>query len=106
MRNVFTLLLVFSFAALEAAGQNAPRIAPPSTSTGGPFDPKDLSGYWDWNTGQRRIGPNRPQLTSKGREITEGRISSDDAPNAALSNDPRFECNPQGWPRLIFDNEP
>ena len=56
------------------------------------------------------LGGTRPPLTPKGMEILNGRIPSrsDDritVTNPALSNYPTYQCNPDGFPNLLFDAE-
>jgi hypothetical protein len=36
----------------------------------------------------------------------KGRVPDNTVAVPALGNDPRYQCNPQGFPRLLFDNEP
>ncbi len=79
------------------------------------FDPHDLSGLWvrtdpsststvrgrfrtDW------IGPaaTMPPLTSEGRAKMSGRVGTNDLPLPVFSNDPKFKCNPSGFPRILY----
>lgn len=70
----------------------------------GRFDPRDLSGYWLRNTVRPR---NNPPLTPAGVEAMKGRIPDDKARVPSESNDPMYGCNPQGFPRLVWEeNEP
>ncbi len=79
-----------------------------------PFDPRDFTGIWlmtDGGAGRSSFGPNRPALTPQGLEILDTRIPSrsDDritVTNPSLSNYPTYQCNPDGFPNLLFDAEP
>jgi hypothetical protein len=68
------------------------------------FDPKDLSGYWLRNAVRLRNGP---PLTAAAIEAMKGRIPIPKVRVPSESNDPMYACNPQGFPRLIWEeNEP
>jgi hypothetical protein len=68
------------------------------------FDPKDLSGYWLRNTVRAR---NAPPLTDAGKEAMKGRIPNPQVKVPTDTNDPIYACNPQGFPRLVWEeNEP
>jgi hypothetical protein len=68
------------------------------------FDPRDLSGYW-LRSGMRPTNP--PPLTPAGMAAKKGRIPDRAARVPSESNDPMFRCNPQGFPRLLWEeNEP
>ena len=70
------------------------------------FDPNDLTGIWiSVAEGPETIGPNMPPLTEEGKAKLATHISADRVSSPALSNDPQFKCNPQGFPRLWFDRE-
>jgi hypothetical protein len=70
------------------------------------FDPHDLSGiYRSVAGGWESLGPNVPPMTVEGRSKLSERVSADNVPNPALSNDPQFSCDPQGFPRLWLDQE-
>ena len=89
-------LLLFS---LPASGQK--RLAGnPKTQ----FDHHDLSGFWI------RLGtrPNdHPQLTGRGTAMMRGRRPDYLQTSPLNSNDPMYTCNPQGFPRLTWEeNEP
>jgi hypothetical protein len=79
------------------------------------FDPQDLSGLWvrtdpdstatvrgrfrtDW------IGPpaTMPPLTPAGEAKMSGRVGTNDLPLPVFSNDPKFKCNPSGFPRILY----
>ena len=113
MRHRFTnvipaLLLCLSCAAPASAGQAPDANAGTDSSQ---FDPRDLSGIWLRDSGDRSISRNAPPLTPEGQarmalHVTAGRSRSPLAPVAAspeLSNDPTLSCNPRGFPRLLVD---
>ena len=79
------------------------------------FDPHDLTGLWvrtdpdatgtvrgrfrtDW------IGPaaSMPSLTPEGMAKMSGRVGTNDLPLPVFSNDPKFKCNPSGFPRILY----
>lgn len=89
---VLTSLCLASFAAFAQTGA-------PAT-----FDPKDLSGYWLRNTVRPR---NAPPLTPAGVEAMKGRLPNPKVKVPSETNDPMYACNPQGFPRLVWEeNEP
>src|SRR5688572_2330920 len=68
------------------------------------FDPRDLSGYWLRNTVRPK---DHPPMTPRGIEMMKGRVPDDDTRLPSDSNDPMYKCNPQGFPRLVWEeNEP
>lgn len=68
------------------------------------FDPKDLSGYWLRTTVRPR---NAPPLTPAGVEAMKGRLPNPKVKVPSETNDPMYACNPQGFPRLVWEeNEP
>jgi len=68
------------------------------------FNPRDLSGYWLRNTVRLK---DRPPLTPAGVKAMEGRVPDSKARVPSESNDPMYKCNPQGFPRLVWEeNEP
>ena len=83
------------------------------------FDPRDFSGIWEIGGASAFQGfglATRPDLTPRTMEIMRDRIPSPgaarfhplepDVPFAHLSNDPDYQCNPQGFPKLLIDAEP
>ena len=83
-----------------AVGQQQPA-AGTATSE---FDPRDLSGFW---LGRHPRGNDHPPLTPAGIEMMRGRVPDSVASNTTESNDPMYKCNPQGFPRLVWEeNEP
>ena len=79
------------------------------------FDPHDLSGLWlrtDPNStaivrGRFRtdgVGPSTsmPPLTPEGAAKMSGRVGTGDVHLPVFSNDPKFQCNPSGFPRILY----
>src|SRR5687767_2909982 len=70
----------------------------------GKFDPRDFTGYWI-RRGPRPNDP--PPLTPAGIKAMEGRVPDYKAKFPTDQNDPMYSCNPQGFPRLVWEeNEP
>ena len=110
MRNqsIFSIavmaLIVISSAAFA---ESASTWKQPTASRAQGFDPRDLSGFWELggrNGGE--IGPDVPEMTAAGREAERANVSAEEVSLPTESNDPAFECNPVGYPRIIFDSEP
>jgi hypothetical protein len=93
------ILLTLPSVALNGFGQR--RLAENASSK---FDPHDFSGFWV------RIGtrPNdHPQFTGRAEEMMRGRRPDYLQTSTLDSNDPMYACNPQGFPRLTWEeNEP
>ncbi len=69
------------------------------------FDPHDLTGIWRLTQG-RGVEP-APSMTPEGALLRGTRLTDREAGSSARSNDPIYACNPQGFPRLAYDeNEP
>ena len=106
--SIPALVLCVSFAVPAVAGQRPGANVGTDSSS---FDPRDLSGIWLRDGGDRSISPNAPPLTPEGQarmaaNITAGRSRNSLAPVASspeLSNDPALSCNPKGFPRLLID---
>lgn len=101
------LLLSVTLTAQQAQGQrqggrnDAPPAAPPDNR---PFDAKDLSGYWLRSTVRPK---DHPPLTPAGVKAMEGRRPDYLTKVPTENNDPMYKCNPQGFPRLVWEeNEP
>ncbi len=91
-----SVLCVLSLAACAGAQED-----------GSQFDPRDFSGVWHMEGGSGQFGPpNPPALTSAGMAAMQGRIPSRSVDDPSLSNDPSYQCNPEGFPKLLFDAEP
>src|SRR5262245_34484241 len=107
MRNClgsFVWVLFFSSIVLAVAGPLLAQRATEEDTAAIKFDVHDLSGIFRSVAGGLEwIGPNVPPLTPEGMAKLKEHISADRVPNPALSNDPQFRCNPQGFPRLWLD---
>ncbi len=68
------------------------------------FDPHDLSGLWLRTDGTRGMGPSTsmPPLTPEGEAKMSGRVGTGDVPLPVFSNDPKYQCNPSGFPRILY----
>ena len=68
------------------------------------FDPHDLSGLWLRTDGASGMGPSTsmPPLTSEGAAKMSGRVGTGDVPLPVFSNDPKYQCNPSGFPRILY----
>ncbi len=114
MHNRFTFLtaviasIFVAFAAGCAESVPSSEEAPSSERSGTDgFDPRDLSGFWHLSGGNGgEIGPDVPPLTTVGEAAERENVSANETDNPTASNDPAFECNPVGFPRIIFDAEP
>ena len=80
----------------------------------GEFDPRDFSGLWFNYTyrnsgrgGVRLFGPDgsNPTLTAAGMAKMSGRVSAEVADVPTHSNDPIFQCDPLGFPRILDRHE-
>jgi hypothetical protein len=71
------------------------------------YDPKNLSGVFlpFTPTGYEAFGRTIPPMTTEGRAKLAERVSPDQVADVNVSNDPQFSCDPQGFPRLWFDQE-
>ena len=85
----------------------------------GDFEARDFSGIWEIGGASAFQGfglATRPELTPRALEVMAARVPSPgaarfhplepDVPLAHLSNDPDYQCNPQGFPKLLIDAEP
>ena len=81
----------------------------------GESDLPELSGIYIRRGGNRGFGPpdSMPPLTQQGESVIATRIPSpgysrhplaQEIDDQALSNDPSFECNPKGFPRILLDS--
>jgi hypothetical protein len=93
------ILLAMSFCAPPLFAQR--RLAQNPSSK---FDSKDFTGFWI------RLGtrPNdHPQFTDRAENMMRGRRPDYLQLSPLDSNDPMYSCNPQGFPRLTWEeNEP
>src|SRR5262245_25290784 len=103
MRNrLLSLVLILAWLSVGTiAGFGQKRLAQNASNK---FDPHDLSGFWI------RVGtrPNdHPQYTNRGENMMRGRRPDYLQISPLTSNDPMYKCNPQGFPRLTWEeNEP
>ncbi len=86
----------------------------PEQTAASDYDPRDFSGIYIRRGGNRGFGPrgSMPPLTPAGEAVLSTRIPSpgysrhplaQEIDDQALSNDPSFECNPKGFPRILLD---
>jgi hypothetical protein len=117
------ILLIVALASAAVAfaqnGQRGTQRANAGTASSKPFDPHDLSGFWDiTNTGLPRgslneTSNNRPQMTPWGLEKfrktktgTANSLSNGASPNEKDWNDPIRWCDPTGFPRVMWNPTP
>lgn len=88
-----------------AVGACAPMESPETAGTAtGQFDPQDFSGIW---LGRGPRSNEHPPLTPAGMEMIADRRPDYLVDVPTDGNDPMYQCNPQGFPRLAWDeNEP
>src|SRR5438093_4544392 len=68
------------------------------------FDPHDFTGYYLKNTVRPK---EHPPLTQAGMDAMKDRHPDSSVKLPTDSNDPMYKCNPQGFPRLVYEeNEP
>ncbi len=105
LARAMALALVCVLAGCGGAG--TPSEQDPDTNS---FDPRDLSGVWMLTEGTNAFAgfgaDTRPRLTPQAEEIMSGRIPPRSVDYPHLSNDPEYQCNPAGFPKLFFDAEP
>ena len=86
------------------------------------FNPRDLAGLWELDSGHRSINASIPPMTPEGEARLKQNIPARGRPLGeplngehwgrvravipAKSNDPMMACNPPGFPRLVLDPEP
>jgi hypothetical protein len=114
------LLIVALASSAIAFAQTAQRGAQRGNAgTAKPFNPRDLSGFWDLtNTGLppgalNATSNNRPQMTAWGlekfRKTKTGvatALSNGASPNEKDWNDPIRWCDPTGFPRIMWSPTP
>ena len=115
------ILLIVALASAVAFAQNVQRGTQrgQAGTVGKPFDPHDLSGFWDiTNTGLPRgalneTSNNRPQMTPWGLEKfhktktgVANALSNGFYPNQKDWNDPIRWCDPTGFPRIMWNPTP
>jgi len=115
MRRCFVSVTVAAVLVLLPAGTESADAAPAGQeAVASQFDPHDLSGLWYNDTyrngGRGRVrlfGPDgsHPPLTPAGAAKMSGRVSAEDADVPTNSNDPIFQCDPLGFPRILDRHE-
>lgn len=109
MRTLFISATIFIFSLVFSSiahAQNARRLAPDSLKNA-PFDPHDLSGVW-WGVLARganfglggTIPPMTPWAEERYKAAKPGLGGSGRA--QPLGNDPMMNCDPMGFPRIMF----
>ena len=97
---VVLIILVFSSLTFAQRGNRNP--------PGPAHDPHDLSGVWNLSAGALTMSNAAPPMTALGQSKFNANKPSDGdrAVPPALGNDPIGDCNPLGWPRLLFFGRP
>jgi hypothetical protein len=119
MGAILLAALASSPIAVAQNGQRGPQTGRGGTASSKPFDPHDLSGFWDiTNTGLppgalNATSNNRPQMTPEGlakfRKTKTGvanALSNGAFPNEKDWNDPLRWCDPTGFPRIMWNPAP
>ncbi len=100
-----------------APAQPPPGAARPAADLSGKFDPHDLAGVWLTNhrstngyrgmTTEAGIPPRTPWADALFKSRKTGRETAEkEAVPPAFGNDPIMECNPYGFPRILFYTDP
>jgi len=96
----------FLFLSAAFAGAEAPVAAAlsPAETAAMQLDRRDLAGLWVRTGGSGGIGPgaSMPSLTEEGTAKMRGRVGTGDVPLPVYSNDPKYRCNPSGFPRILY----
>ena len=97
---VLTGILIFSSIAFAQRGNRNP--------PGPPHDPHDLSGVWSMSGGTLNATNEPPAMTPLAKSKFDSNKPSygERAVPPALGNDPIGDCNPLGWPRLMYFGRP
>lgn len=94
------------FLSLAGFGEAAPGQQPAGSGAArSQFDPRDLSGIWLMAADKGvpgSLGPDIPPMTPEGKARFSERRPTGNSGNSSLSNDPVFQCNPMGFPRLVL----
>ena len=101
MKRILIPAVVFLlFLSLAGCAQQQPA----AETAAGQFDPHDLSGFW---LRERPDENEHPPFTPAGQAMMKGRLPDHLVRVPTDGNDPMYKCNPQGFPRLVWDeNEP
>ncbi len=118
VRILLIVALASSAVAFAQIGQRGTQRGQAGTP-GKPFDPHDLSGFWDiTNVGLppgalNATSNNRPQMTPLGLEKfrktktgVANALSNGASPNEKEWNDPIRWCDPTGFPRIMWSPTP
>ena len=130
MRRFITLIPTLPLILILMVGLASLAACAGPEADGSQIDPRDLSGVWQLREGDRGLSPTVPPMTEEGEARLDanipvrGRALSPPEPGGVLpeleegehrgraravmpafSNDPMMQCNPQGFPRLLFDPE-
>ena len=101
-------LIALSFAAYPAAGQQ--QAPPKSEAASAPAPKRDLSGLWHYQgTGASEpVAPDKliPPMTPWGQARFEAEKPGYGSRRAPGGNDPILQCDPTGFPRVMFLNTP
>src|SRR5262245_25647102 len=100
-----------------AVNQPPPSAKGSSSTPTGPFDRRDLTGVWLTDhrgtngyrgmTTEEGIPPRTPSAEALFKSRMTGRDSKEKAGvPPAFGNDPIMECNPYGFPRILFYTDP
>jgi hypothetical protein len=109
-------VLAWSPVAFAQNGKQGPQKSKASTTSNKPFDPHDLSGFWDMTNIGRAPGAlnetsnNRPPMTpwalEKFHKVKTGydgkALGNGVDPNEKDWNDPVLLCDPTGFPRIMW----
>jgi hypothetical protein len=131
MRNGFVVSLIMSLMMLfvpadthaqiwggqDAASVDQPPPGAKAAAAAGAVNPRDFSGVWETDhrgtngyrgmTTEEGIPPRTPWAESVFRSRLTGRDSKEKAGvPPAFGNDPIMECNPYGFPRILFYTDP
>ena len=104
------LALSLLFATLAHAGPPPEQEQSSAGTVVSPFDPRDLTGTWVSDSSA--VTEDAPPMTPEGEERIKENIPTRPThpyhralQDPGLSNDPTFECNPRGFPRITNENE-
>lgn len=119
MGAILIVALASSPVAFAQNGQRGTQQGRAGTASSKPFNPRDLSGFWDiTNTGLPRgalnaPSNNRPPMTPWGLEKfrktktgVANALSNGAYPNEKDWNDPIRWCDPTGFPRIMWNPTP
>ena len=115
VRRCFAGVIAAAVLVLLPAGVEPAKAVPAEQeAAASQFDPHDFSGLWynytyrNGDRGRVRLfGPDgsHPPLTPAGVAKASGRVSAEEADVPTNSNDPIFQCDPLGFPRILDRHE-